>query len=119
MSDACEDDYLSSQGARVWIGWYLARHIDKLDRTLRTYLQSCDAATMTIAELGKGNLSWSKAAKQKVSSSASWDRRAYIYALSGLSSDERKVSLSTISKTVSLTQLDAWVLKWVSDGTST
>jgi len=119
LSDACVNGYLSSQGAKVWIGWYLARHIERLDITLRTYLQSCDAPTMTIAELGKGNLSWSKAAKQKVSSSASWDRRAYIYALSGLSSDERKVSLNTISKTVSLTQLDAWVLKWVSDGAPT
>lgn len=117
LSDACENGYLSSQGARVWIGWYLARHVEKLNITLRTYLQSCDAPTMTIAELGKGNLSWSKAAKQKVSSSASWDRRAYIYALSGLSSDERKVSLNTISKTVSLTQLDTWVLKWVNDST--
>lgn len=116
LSDACDKGHLANQGAKVWIGWYLARHVEKLDFTLRTYLQSCDVPTITIAELAKKNLSWSKAAKHKVSSSASWDRRAYLYSLSGLSTDERKVSLHTIGRTVALTQLDSWVLKWVSNG---
>lgn len=116
LSVACKMGLLANQGCKVWIGWYLARNIKHQDNTLINYLKSCDIPTMTIAELGIRNISWSKSAKTKVSSTASWERRSYIYALSGLASDEKKTIIRSITQGVPMTQLDSWILRWVEDG---
>jgi hypothetical protein len=115
LSDACLQGHLDSQSAKVWIGWYLARHVDSHTSVLKQYVRRCSISTATTAELARGNRAWSKEAKQKVSATASWDRRAYILALSGLSPDERKVSLQQLKNSVALTKLDGWVCKWVQD----
>lgn len=116
LSHACVQGHLESQSARVWIGWYLARHVAAHTPALKQYVQRCGIAITTAAELSRGNRAWSKEAKQRVSGTASWDRRAFILALSGLSEDERKVSLQLLKNSVSLTKLDSWVCKWVQDG---
>lgn len=116
LSHACVQGHLESQSARVWIGWYLARHVAAHTPVLKQYVQRCGIAITTAAELSRGNRAWSKEAKQRVSGTASWDRRAFILALSGLSEDERKVSLQLLKNSVSLTRLDGWVCKWVQDG---
>lgn len=116
LSQACRQGHMESQSARVWMGWYLARHVNAHTPTLKQYVQRCGIATATMAELSRRNRAWSKEAKHKVSSTASWDRRAYILALSGLSADELKINLQMLKSTVALTKLDGWVCKWVQDG---
>lgn len=116
LSHACRQGHLENQSARVWMGWYLARHVGANTPVLKQYVQRCCIAIVTAAELSRGNRAWSKEAKQRVSGTASWDRRAFILALSGLSEDERKVSLQLLKNSVSLTKLDGWVCKWVQDG---
>lgn len=115
LSHACLQGHLESQSARTWIGWYLARHLAGHTGVLKQYVQRCGVPTATVAELAKGNRAWAKEAKQKISTTASWDRRAYIYALSGLSPDEQKVSFGVLRNSVSLAKLDEWVCKWVED----
>jgi hypothetical protein len=116
LSQACELGQLNSQSAKIWMGWYLARHVFGHTPALRQYVQRCGVSTATSAELARRNPAWSKEAKLKVSSTASWDRRAYILALSGLSPDERNVTLRMLKDNVSLTKLDGWVCKWVQNG---
>lgn len=116
LSAACRRGELESQSAKVWVGWYLARRARFIEATLRDYLRRCEIPIQTTAALAKQNLSWAKEAKQKVASTASWDRRAYLHALSRLSQDERSNCLRALKASVSLTPTDTWVLEWVDKG---
>lgn len=116
LTHACLQGHLASQSAKVWMGWYLASHVRANTPVLKQYFQRCGTAIATAAELSRGNRAWSKEAKQRVSGTASWDHRALILALRGLSDDERKVSLQLLKNNVSLTKLDGWVCKWVQAG---
>lgn len=87
------------------------------DRSLAQYVRTGDSVpSTTAAAVTAGNVAWAKFAKTKIMSSGSWDRRAYIYALSVLAKDERDKFLGPLSKNSGLTLLDKWVIAWVSKG---
>ncbi|MFC4864027.1 RNA-directed DNA polymerase [Pseudomonas sp. MAHUQ-62] len=117
LSTLCQTNKISKRSLRVWMEWLFTRNALFLkDPHIRRYAYQGAPATAAAAALLEGNIAWSKEAKQKVLTSASWDRRAYIYSLSILSKDEAEKYLKFVRQNPSLTHTDKWVCTWVLAG---
>jgi hypothetical protein len=120
FSELCQTNRVSKKSVRVWMEWLFTRDALFLtDQHIRRYVYQGAPATAAAAALLEGNIAWSKEAKQKVLTSASWDRRAYIQSLSILSKDEAEKYLKFVKQNPSLTQTDKWVCIWVLAGCPT
>lgn len=120
LSELCQTNRISKRSMRVWMEWLFTR--EKLFLTnpnIRRYVYQGAPGTAAAAALLEDNMAWAKEAKQKVLTSASWDRRAYIHSLSILSTDEAKKYLQFVKQNPSLTHTDRWVCIWVLAGCPT
>jgi hypothetical protein len=117
LSTLCQTNRVNKRGVRVWMEWLFTREASFLtDQHIRRYVYQGAPATAAAAALLEGNIAWSKEAKQKVLTSASWDRRAYIHSLRILSKDEAEKYLKFVKQNPSLTHTDKWVCIWVLAG---
>ncbi|OBR47204.1 RNA-directed DNA polymerase [Paraburkholderia tropica] len=117
LRDACADGKMEKQCIRVWMEWLFSqRKTFMKDRVLRGFVNGGEVASQALAAVTTSNVAWAKSAKSKVLSSASWDRRAYIYALSLLASDERGPFIRQLLQNAALTVTDKWVANWVEKG---
>lgn len=120
LSSLCQTNRISKRSMRVWMEWLFTREALFLtDPHIRRYVYQGAPATAAAAALLEGNIAWSKEAKQKVLTSASWDRRAFIHSLSILSKDEAEKYLKFVKQNPSLTHTDKWVCIWVLAGCPT
>lgn len=120
LSNLCQANRISNRSMRVWMEWLFTREAQFLtDQNIRRYVYQGTPASAAAAALLEGNIAWAKEAKQKVLTSASWDRRAYIHALNILSKDEAEKYLKFIKQNPSLTHTDKWVCAWVLAGCPT
>jgi len=120
LSSLCQENRINKRSVRVWMEWLFTRDTLFLaDQHIRRYVYQGATASAAAAALLEGNIAWSKEAKQKVLTSASWDRRAYIYSLRVLSRDEAEKYLNFVKKNPSLTHTDKWVCNWVLAGCPT
>jgi hypothetical protein len=117
LSALCQTNKINKRSLRVWMEWLFTREsIFLTDPHIRRYVYQGAPATAAAAAILEGNMAWSKEAKQKVLTSASWDRRAYIHSLSILSKDEAEKYLKFVKQNPSLTHTDKWVCIWVLAG---
>jgi hypothetical protein len=120
LSTLCQTNRISNRSMRVWMEWLFTREAQFLtDQNIRRYVYQGTPASAAAAALLEGNIAWAKEAKQKVLTSASWDRRAYIHALNILSKDEAEKYIKFIKQNPSLTHTDKWVCAWVLAGCPT
>lgn len=120
LSALCQNNRISKRSVRVWMEWLFTREALFLtDQNIRRYVYQGAPASGAAAALLEGNIAWSKEAKQKVLTSASWDRRAYINSLRILSKDEAEKYLKFVKQNPSLTHTDKWVCIWVLAGCPT
>lgn len=117
LSKLCQGSCLKKRSVKVWMEWLFTRHIILLaDLNIRRYVYDGAVSSGAAAALLQKNIAWSKEAKQKVLTSASWERRAYIYSLKILAKDEAEKYIAFIKKNPSLTHTDKWMCSWVMAG---
>lgn len=117
FSKACAEGLLTRKSYRVWFEWLFTRKAFFLkDRAVKKFVYEGSVQFASEAARLEKNMSWSKDAKQKILSTASWNRRAYLQSLINLSKDERDKYLSFIGKNPLLTETDRCICKWVKDG---
>jgi hypothetical protein len=117
LRDNCASGMFDKQCVRVWMEWLFSQKTAFLeDKVLRDFVYRGQIASQALGSVTAANVAWAKAGKAKVLSSASWDRRAYIYALSVLANDEKEHFLNQLLQNSALTPTDKWVAKWVKAG---
>ncbi|UZE14341.1 RNA-directed DNA polymerase [Pseudomonas sp. B21-053] len=117
LSNLCRKSTLQKRSVRVWMEWLFTRDaIFLTDQNIRRYAYEGAVSSAASGALVQKNIAWSKEAKQKVLTSASWDRRSYIHSLKNLSKDETKKYIDFIKRNPSLTHTDKWICEWVIAG---
>ncbi|KVE92786.1 hypothetical protein WJ01_00990 [Burkholderia vietnamiensis] len=114
----CNDGSFDRQCVKVWMEWLFSQKPRLLgDKAIRQYIKGKGSAiAQATAAVSSGNLAWAKSAKSKVLPNGAWDRRAYLYALSALSGDERKNFINPLLKHPAMTATDRWVASWILKG---
>lgn len=117
LRNTCMLGMFDKQCVRIWMEWLFSQRAVFLeDKVLRDFVYRGQIASQALGTVTTRNVAWAKAGKAKVLSSASWDRRAYIYALSVLADDEKEHFLNQLLQNSALTPTDKWVAKWVKAG---
>ncbi len=118
FSEGCRAGSYDRQCVKVWMEWFFSQRPMLLkDRAIQQYIKNKGSViAQATAAVSAGNLAWAKSAKGKVLPSGSWDRRAYLYALSALSGDERKNVINPLLKHPAMTTTDLWVASWILKG---
>jgi len=118
LGEKCADGSFDKQCVRTWMEWLFSQKpVLMQDANITRFLFSrCSIPAQSLAAVRNKNIAWAKAAKGKILTSASWDRRAFLYSLSVLSGDELKYFIGPILKHTSLTPTDKWVARWVEAG---
>ncbi|RZF23660.1 RNA-directed DNA polymerase [Paraburkholderia sp. UYCP14C] len=115
FSKGCSDGSFDRHCVKVWMEWLFSQKPSLLaDKAIQQYIKNKGSViAQATAAVSAGNLSWAKSAKSKVLPNGAWDRRAYLYALSALSGDERKNSITPLLKHPAMTATDRWVASWI------
>lgn len=79
------------------------------DKAIQQYIKKKGSViAQATAAVSQGNLAWAKTARSKILPNGAWDRRAYLYALSALSGDERKNLINRLLRHPAMTVTDLW-----------
>ena len=118
FSEGCRDGSFDRQCVKVWMEWLFShRPLLLNDRAIQRYIKNeSSVIAQATAAVSVGNLAWAKSAKSKVLPHGAGDRRAYLYALSALSGDERKNVIIPLLKHPAMTATDLWVASWILKG---
>lgn len=118
LSEMCQNGSLDKQCIRTWMEWLFSQKpVLMEDAGIKKFLYSRGSIpAQSLAAVRNKNIAWAKSAKGKILTSASWDRRAYLYSLSVLSGDELSKFIGPTLKHSSLTPTDRWVARWVEAG---
>jgi hypothetical protein len=118
LGEMCHHGDFDKQCVKTWMEWLFSQKpVLMQDANILKFLFSRGSIpAQSLAAVRNKNIAWAKSAKGKILTSASWNRRAYLYSLSVLSADELKFFIGSTLKHHSLTPTDKWVARWVEAG---
>ena len=114
FSALTESDIIQNELPRIWIEWYLTKHVTFLrNRKIGDFLYSSpNMASQARAAVLLNNLSWIRNKRSEILTSGSWQRRAILYASQILPTDERTPLLKQVLKD-SPYFLDKCIVNWL------